>query len=114
MTEKRKTLKPIVRTFLRISMEAAAAIIFVWLIFIFAGRTLCRIAITQIGELTNTKITSDKLNFNLDGSVNIGNLVIRTNGEEDSNSSEILKAETIHAHFGIGSLFLLKPRLSTI
>ena len=114
MTEKRKTLKPIVRTFLRISMEAAAAIIFIWLIFIFAGRTLCRIAITQIGELTNTKITSDNLNFNLDGSVNIGNLVIRTNGEEDSNSSEILKAETIHAHFGMGSLVLLRPRLSTI
>ncbi len=113
MAAERKIFKPVGRTLLRLSLEAAAVIIILWLAFRYTGQILCRAAITQIGQLTNTKITSEIVEFNLDGSVNIGNLAISTN-EEDPNSSELLRAEAIHAHFSIGSLFRLRPTLSTI
>jgi len=40
-----------------------------WLIFILIERALQRIALTQIAELTNTKIEAYSLDFGLDGSV---------------------------------------------
>jgi len=84
-----------------------------WLVFILTGRVLRRIAFAQIAELTNTEIDAESVNFNLDGSVVIRNLVIRpsqTGGDDEA----ILKAKAVYARFGIGSLLLLQPRLKEI
>ncbi len=84
-----------------------------WLLYILSGRTLCIIALRQIGELTNTKISHESVDFHADGSVFIKRLVIRP--YEDPNGDDaILKAEAVYAHFGIGSLFLLRPQLKVI
>jgi hypothetical protein len=84
-----------------------------WLVFILAGRVLRPIAVAQIAELTNTKINAESIDFNLDGSVFIEKLVIRPH-QEHKYDNAILKAETVYARFGIGSLLLLKPRLKEI
>ena len=84
-----------------------------WLVFNLTGRVLCPIAVAQIAELTNTKINFESIDFNLDGSVFIKKLVIRPN-QKEGNGDAILKAETVYARFGIGSLLLLKPRLKEI
>jgi len=84
-----------------------------WLVFILTGRVLRRIAIAQITELTNAKIDAESINFNLDGSVLIQNLIIRPY-QSQSDDNAILKAKTVYARFGIGSLLLLQPRLKEI
>ena len=84
-----------------------------WLVFILTGRVLRPIAVAQIAELTNTKINVESIDFNLNGSVFIRKLVIRPH-QEPKYDNAILKAETVYARFGIGSLLLLKPRLKEI
>jgi hypothetical protein len=84
-----------------------------WLFFILAGRALCRIAIGQIAELTNTKIKAESVDFHTDGSVSIENFVVSPH-EGQSGNGTILKAETVYARFSIGSLLLLRPRLKEI
>jgi hypothetical protein len=84
-----------------------------WLVFILTGRVLRRIAFAQITELTNTQIDAESINFNLDGSVFIQNLVIRPY-QSQSDDEAILKAKAVYARFGIGSLLLLQPRLKEI
>ena len=84
-----------------------------WFAFILAGEVLCEIALEQIAELTNTKITTESVNFNINGSVFIKDLVIRPEQQKKYDDT-ILKAETVYARFGIGSLLLLHPRLKKI
>ena len=84
-----------------------------WLAFILAGKVLCRIALDQIAELTNTKITTKSVDFSMNGSVFIKGLVIRPERQKEYDDT-ILKAETVYARFGIGSLLLLHPRLKRI
>ena len=53
-----------------------------WLVFILAGRALRQIAIGQIIELTNAKVEAKSVDFKLDGSVFIEELVIRPYQEQ--------------------------------
>jgi hypothetical protein len=84
-----------------------------WLAFILTGKVLCKIALDQIAELTNTKITTESVDFSINGSVFIKGLVIRPEQQKKYDDT-ILKAETVYARFGIGSLLLLHPRLKKI
>lgn len=84
-----------------------------WLAFILTGKVLCKIALDQIAELTNTKITTKSVNFSINGSVFIKELVIRPEQQKKYDDT-ILKAETVYARFGIGSLLLLHPQLKRI
>jgi hypothetical protein len=84
-----------------------------WLAFILTGKVLCKIALAQIAELTNTKITTESVDFNINGSVFIKGLVIGPERQKKYDDT-ILKAETVYARFGIGSLLLLHPRLKKI
>ena len=84
-----------------------------WLAFILTGKVLCKIALDQIAELTNTKITTKSVNFSINGSVFIKELVIRPEQQKKYDDT-ILKAETVYARFGIGSLLLLHPQLKRV
>lgn len=86
---------------------------FLWLLYIYAGRALCHIAIGQIAELTNTKITLGSVDFNTDGSVSIEDIIISPRRSQNREAT-ILKAEKVFVRFDPGSLFLLRPRLQVI
>jgi len=88
-------------------------IFFLWLVFVLAGYALQKIAIGQITELTNTKIETKSVDFNFDGSVFIERLVVKPY-QQSKYDNTILKAKTVYARFGIGSLLLLRPRLKQI
>ena len=82
-------------------------------------RVLRQIAIAQIAELTNTKIETESVKFNFDGSVSIEKLVVRPlpvagSDRERKYDDAILKAGTVYARFRLGSLLLLQPRLKEI
>ena len=93
-----------------------------WLIFVLLTRALQHIALAQIAELTKTRIEARSVDFDLNGSVFIEKLAIRPRrvagrgrpGRERKYDDAILKAETVYARFGIGSLLLLRPRLKEI
>jgi hypothetical protein len=88
-------------------------VLVLWIIFAVAGRALPHIAIGQIAGLTDAKVKVESIDFNLDGSVFIEKLVIspyRGRSPDD----EILKAGTVYARFGLGSLLSLRPRLKEI
>jgi hypothetical protein len=85
-----------------------------WFAFILTGRVLCKIALDQIAELTNTKITTESVDFSINGSVFIRKLIIRPEQQKKKYDNTILKAETVYARFGIGSLLLLHPQLERI
>ena len=94
-------------------MGCAVLAVLCWVFFILAGRALCYVAIQQIGELTNTKIKTESVDFRTNGSVYIKNLVIRPDqaqGEDDT----IIDAEMVFARFSLGSLLMLRPRLKAI
>jgi len=97
----------------RLWLQIPILAVLLWLFFIFTGRTLCKIAIAQIAELTNTKIKTQSVDFNLDGSVLIKGLVIDPVLPSEHDQT-ILKAETVYARFSLGSLLLLRPRLKEI
>jgi len=89
------------------------------LIFIWLVRALPHVAIAEISELTNAKIDVESVDFNFDGSVLIKKLVIRPDQTRDErretrDDKAILKADTVYARFGLGSLLLLGPRLKEI
>jgi hypothetical protein len=84
-----------------------------WVAFILTGRVLCEIALDQIAELTNTEITTESVSFSINGSVFIKKLVIGPQQQKKYDDA-ILKAETVYARFGIGSLLFLHPRLKKI
>jgi hypothetical protein len=93
--------------------EVLILAVLLWLFFILAGRALCHIALSQIAELTNTKIKTESVNFRTDGSVLIKELVISPY-EKRSDDDAILKAQTVYARFSLRSLLLLRPRLKVI
>ncbi|MHC4104592.1 MAG: hypothetical protein ACYSR9_06600 [Planctomycetota bacterium] len=93
--------------------EVLILAVLLWLFFILAGRALCHIALSQIAELTNTKIKTESVNFHTDGSVLIKELVISPY-EKRSDDDTILKAKTVYARFSLRSLLLLRPRLKVI
>lgn len=107
----RRAKKP--KTIYRIGLELLVLIILLWIFIVLAGRALKRIAIAQIGEITNTKIKAASVNFDLDGSVFIEGLLIRSEEQTEYDNS-ILKAKNVYAKFSITSLLLFKPRLKEI
>jgi hypothetical protein len=86
----------------------ALAIILVWM-----AQALPRIAIAEISKLTNTKIDAESIDFHLDGSVYLKNLIIRPNRDRLYDDA-ILKAKSVYARFSISSLLLLGPSLKEI
>ncbi|MFA5251179.1 MAG: hypothetical protein WC454_01165 [Phycisphaerae bacterium] len=94
-------------------VKALVLVFCLWLVFILAGKVLCKIALAQIAELTNTKITTESVDFSINGSVFIKRIVIKPEQQKEYDDT-ILKAETVYARFGIGSLLLLHPRLKRI
>ncbi len=84
-----------------------------WLLYILAGRALCYIAIRQIGELTNTSIRTESVDYHANGSIFIKRFVVCPCEVQDDEDA-IFKAEAVYARFSIGSLFLLRPRLKVI
>jgi hypothetical protein len=102
-------LKSVTRWLVEVLILAAL----LWLFFILAGRALCHIALSQIAQLTNTKIRKESVDFNTDGSVVIKKLVVGPS-EKKSKDDTILEAETVFARFSLSSLFLLRPRLKVI
>jgi hypothetical protein len=101
------------RIFLRRFFGVLIPVFCLCLAFVLVGRALCHIAIGQIAELTNTKITTKSVDFNFDGSVVIEKLVISPYQKQKYDDT-ILKAEKVYARFGIVSLLLLRPRLKEI
>ena len=84
-----------------------------WLAFTLTGKVLCEIALDQIAELTNTKITTESVDFNINGSVFIKELIIKPE-QQNGHDNTILKAKTVYARFSLGSLLLLHPQLKRI
>ena len=84
-----------------------------WLLYIYAGRALCHIAIGQIAELTNTKIKIGSVDFHTDGSVSIEDIIVSPRRSQNQNAT-ILTAREVFVRFDPGSLFLLRPRLQVI
>ena len=84
-----------------------------WLFFILTGRALCKIAIFQISELTNTKITTSSVVFNLDGSVVIKGLKVRPE-EKQTYDDTILTAKRVSIRFSLISVLLRNPQLKKI
>ncbi len=87
--------------------------VLMWFVYLRAGRLLCCIAIRQIGELTNTRISAGSINYQANGSIFINDFVVKPLKSENANT-EILKAKKVFACFDMASLLLLKPRLNTI
>lgn len=87
--------------------------ILLWLLYIYAGKALCHIALGQIAQLTNTKIKIGSVDFHANGSVFIEDLII---GPRKSNyeNATIINAKKVYAHFSPGSLLRFRPRLQVI
>jgi hypothetical protein len=93
--------------------EGVILAILLGVLFVLGGRALCKVALDQLASMTGTKITDDSVDFNLDGSVVIKNLLVRPDREMEYDDA-ILKAETVYARFSIGSILILQPRLKEI
>lgn len=89
------------------------AVLCIALVFILSGWVLRQIAIGQIIELTGGRVKAESVDFNRDGSVLIKKLLIGPYRRAEYDDT-ILKAETVYARFGIGSLLLLRPRLKEL
>jgi len=85
----------------------------IWIILVLAIRILQNTALIQIEELTKTRIEVHSVDFDLNGSVLLENLVIRPDREPRYDDA-ILRAKKAYARFGLGSLLLLRPRLKEI
>jgi len=101
------------KAFLGRLLEFAILAVLLFLLFIFGGRALKRIAIAQIAELTNTKIRTRSVDFGINGSVVIEDLEVRPDRKFKYDDA-ILKAKRVYARFGVGSLLLLRPQLKKI
>ena len=88
-------------------------IILLWLLYIYAGRALCHIALGQIAELTNTKIKVGSVDFHTDGSIFIEDLVVSPRKSPYENAT-IINAKKVYTRFSLRSLLLLRPRLQVI
>lgn len=87
--------------------------VLLWVMYIYAGRLLCQIALGQIGELTNTKIKAGSIKYMSNGSVVFTDLVVGPCKSLASNC-DIIRAKRLFASFDKKSLFLLKPALKVI
>lgn len=85
----------------------------IWLMYLYSGRFLCKIALAQIAGLTATDIKAESVVFNPRGAVTIENLIIKSRDNRGEDVS-IFNAGKVYAQFSISSLFLLKPRLQII
>ncbi|MHC4122272.1 MAG: hypothetical protein ACYSSI_01760 [Planctomycetota bacterium] len=94
-------------------LEVVLLIALLPLLFTLTGRALCKIALFQIARLTNTKIKTSSVNFKLNGSVFIKELVINPEKPAQYDNS-ILKAEKVYARFDFASILLLHPKLKKI
>lgn len=84
-------------------------------------RSLPKIAITEISELTGCEVETKSIDFKFDGSALIEGLVIRPHQKQkpvlslpNGYDNALIKAKTVYARFSIGSLLLLGPRLKEI
>ena len=68
--------------------------VLLWFLYIYAGKLLCHIAIRQIGELTNTRISAGSIIYQSNGSVVIDDLVISPIKRQQANAA-ILKAKKV-------------------
>ncbi len=84
-----------------------------WLAYIMIGRLLCYVAVKSIAELTGAQVHIESVEWKPDGLVKIIDFSLSTDDAQQGKSS-ILKAKTINARFGFGSLLLLKPKLKTL
>jgi len=98
---------------IRALSKALIIIICLWLIFLLITKTLQNSALTQIAELTKTRIEVHSVKFALNGSVLIEKLVIRPDRKPRYDDA-ILRAEKTYARFGLVSLLLLRPKLKEI
>ncbi|HLB72504.1 MAG TPA: hypothetical protein VJJ98_00650, partial [Sedimentisphaerales bacterium] len=103
----------IFRRVVRWLVALAAAAILLWLGFIFGGKMLCRIAISQIAKLTNTRIETASVDFHSNGSVVINDLLIKPDDREFPDQT-ILKAKKVRAEYDLASLLTLRPQLQRI
>jgi len=108
-SNKARKRKSIARRLAEILILAALLLVF----FVIVARGLKRIAVAQIAELTNTKIEAESVDFDLNGSVLIKNLIVRPNRECEYQDA-ILKAKTVYACFNVWSLLLFRPNLKQV
>jgi hypothetical protein len=85
----------------------------VYCLLTFTGRILLHLTIAQIIDLTNTKIDFESIDYQLNGSVSIENLVVEPY-LKTSPDDVILKAQNLYARFGITSLLTLRPQLKEL
>lgn len=107
------------KTIIRRLLTYVILAVLLWVFYIAAGRALCYIAMRQIAGLTNTKITTQSVEFHTDGSVYIKNLVIGpynkvTDPYKEQSNEAILSADNVYARFSPSSFLLLRPRLKVI
>jgi len=101
------------KVLLRRLANGLIAFVGLWLVFVLVTGILQDSAITQIAELTGTRIEAHSVDFDFNGSVLIKKLVIRPDREPRYDDA-ILKAEKTYARFSIASLLLLRPRLNEL
>jgi hypothetical protein len=94
-------------------IAASIVAVVLCLVFVWIVRALPHIAIGQISELLNARVEAGLVDFDLDGSVRIEDLLIRPEAEQGS-AAVILGAKDVYARFSVGSLLLLGPRLKEI
>ena len=87
--------------------------VLLWFVYIYAGKLLCHIALGQLGEMTNTKISAGSIKYQADGSVVINDIAVQPLKSQNGHS-DIIRAKKLYASFNKRSLFLLKPRLDSI
>ena len=101
------------RKLVRYFAEGVVLAILLAILFLVGGRALSKLALDQLASMTNTKITDDSVDFNLDGSVEITNLQVKPDRESEHDQT-ILQADTVYARFGFGSILMLRPRLELV
>ena len=81
---------------------------------VWVVRALPRIAVAEIGRLTNTRIETGAFDFHRDASVSIDTMVIRPRQGQLLYDDAILRAENVYAKFSLGSVLLLSPQVTEI
>ncbi len=84
-----------------------------WFILTAAGRVLEPIALKQISELSEAKITAESVKLRPSGAVRIKKLSISPEGQAKYDDA-IFRAEAVYVRFGWPSLLLLRPRVKEI
>jgi hypothetical protein len=95
-------------------IELVITVVVMWTVLTLAGKILPRIALSQISELTNTRIKAGAVDFRFDGSVFIKKLEVLPKDASAKYDNSILKADTVRVHFRVGSLLKFRPRLKEI